>query len=180
MRMDQRQPLSAFQIVNDWPVEKLERIFRLYGEEAKYRRIAKSIVNNRPIESTTELAQIIVSATGRTYGKHPATKTFQAIRIAVNDELNLIEKVIPLWIKLLNPGGRLGIISFHSLEDRVIKQALRYQSGRCICPPNRPECRCGTATRVEILTRKAIQPSDAEIEQNPRARSAKLRACRKI
>jgi 16S rRNA (cytosine1402-N4)-methyltransferase len=111
---------------------------------------------------------------------HPATKTFQALRIAVNRELEGLDRFVDDAIDALEPDGRLVIISFHSLEDRIIKRALRFQSGHCLCPPNQPECRCGAVKRVEILTRKAIQPGAAEIADNPRSRSAKLRACRKI
>ena len=129
MRMDQRQDLTAQTIVNEWTQEELERVLRNYGEEPRARRIAAAIVAQRPVKTTSELANIVARTTGRWTGKHPATRTFQAIRIAVNDELRLLETVMPLWVSMLRPGGRLGIISFHSLEDRLVKRFFLEHGG---------------------------------------------------
>ncbi|HVS78981.1 MAG TPA: 16S rRNA (cytosine(1402)-N(4))-methyltransferase RsmH, partial [Candidatus Saccharimonadales bacterium] len=170
MRMDQRQEMSAEQIVNDWSEDKLARILKTYGEEPKARRIARAIIERRPIESTSQLAAIIENAAGRrlTHARvHPATRSFQAIRIAVNDEINQLQKALPLIPALLRPGGRLAIISFHSLEDRLVKQFLAENSG------NRYDA------QLKLLTKKPLTASLDEIASNPRARSAKLRAAAK-
>lgn len=185
MRMDRSQKLTAADLVNDLSERELARIIFEYGEERASRRIAHRIVKERavaPITTTTQLADLVVRAVHQKghWRIHPATKTFQALRIAVNRELEGLDQFVADAVDGLEPGGRLVIITFHSLEDRIIKQALRFQSGRCVCPPNQPECRCGTTRRVEILTRKAIQPGADEITDNPRSRSAKLRACQKI
>ena len=163
MRMDQRQELTAEKIVNEWSAEQLEQILRNYGEEPKARRIANAIVANRPIATTSKLANIVARTTGRWSGKHPATRTFQAIRIAVNDELRLLERVMPLWVALLRPGGRLGIISFHSLEDRLVKRFFLELGG------NRFDA------TLAIVTKQPVVATTQEIAINPRARSAKLR-----
>src|SRR5262245_16155264 len=185
MRMDRSEGGTAADLVNTLDESELSDLIFKYGEERAARRIARAIVRGRaksPITTTAQLADLVIKAVHQKghWRIHPATRTFQALRIAVNRELEGLDQFVADAIDLLEPGGRLVIITFHSLEDRIIKQALRFQSGRCQCPPNTPECRCGTAKRVEILTRKAIQPGDAEVDQNPRARSAKLRACRKI
>jgi 16S rRNA (cytosine1402-N4)-methyltransferase len=168
MRMDQRQDLTAEIIVNEWSAENLEQILRNYGEEPKARRIANAIVANRPIKTTSELANIVARTTGRWTGKHPATRTFQAIRIAVNDELRLLERVMPLWVQLLRPGGRLGIISFHSLEDRLVKRFFLEHGGDRF-----------DATMI-IVTKQPVVASSHELASNPRSRSAKLRVAAKI
>jgi 16S rRNA (cytosine1402-N4)-methyltransferase len=168
MRMDQRQELTAEIIVNEWDEHDIEQILRLYGEEPRAKRIARSIVGKRPLKNTEDLANAVVSATGRKIGKHPATRTFQAIRIAVNDELRLIEKVIPLWVELLNPGGRLGIISFHSLEDRIVKHYFAELGG------DRYD------STLKLLTKQPVAATNLELEFNPRSRSAKLRVAAKI
>jgi 16S rRNA (cytosine1402-N4)-methyltransferase len=168
MRMDQSQELTANTIVNSWDASSIERILRQYGEEPKAKRITKSIMGSRPINDTTELANAVVRATGRFTGKHPATRTFQAIRIAVNDELRLIERVIPLWVELLNPGGRLGIISFHSLEDRIVKHYFAEKGG------NRYD------SSLKVLTVRPVVATTDELAFNPRSRSAKLRVAVKI
>ena len=168
MRMDQRQELTAEKIVNEWSAEQLEHILRNYGEEPKARRIASAIVANRPIATTSKLADIVARTTGRWSGKHPATRTFQAIRIAVNDELRLLERVMPLWVALLRPGGRLGIISFHSLEDRLVKRFFLELGGDRF-----------DAT-LSIVTKQPVVASSQEIAFNPRSRSAKLRVAAKI
>ncbi len=185
MRMDRSQKLTAADLVNQLTERELADIIFEYGEERAARRIAHRIVAERakaPITTTAELADLVVRVVhpkGR-WRIHPATRTFQALRIAVNRELDGLDQFVADAVDVLESGGRLVVITFHSLEDRIIKQALRFQSGHCVCPPNQPECRCGTAKRVEILTRKAVQPREDEIAANARARSAKLRACRKI
>lgn len=168
MRMDQRQTLTAQTIVNEWSAEELERILRTYGEEPKARRIAHAIVNGRPIATTDELAKTVARTAGRWTGKHPATRTFQAIRIAVNDELRLLERVMPLWMQLLHPGGRLGIISFHSLEDRLVKRYFSENGG------DRYD------SSLHIVTKQPVVASAEELAFNPRSRSAKLRVAAKI
>lgn len=167
MRMDQTQSLSAHQVVNDYSVEQLIDILERYGEEPKARRIAKAIADSRPIQSTTELAQIVANQWPGHSRVHPATRTFQAIRIAVNDELLQLTEALPIWLELLKPGGRLVIISFHSLEDRIVKQFLAARSG------NRYDA------ELQLLTKNPVTASDTELVSNPRARSAKLRAAAK-
>jgi 16S rRNA (cytosine1402-N4)-methyltransferase len=168
MRMDLNQKLTAGDIVNKYPEEKLTDIFKRYGEEPKSRTIARLIVNNRPYVTTTELAKTVARAWPGRSKVHPATRTFQALRIAVNDELNLLEKSLPLWIKLLRPGGRIAVISFHSLEDRLVKQAFAETSG------DRYDA------ELKLLTKRPVEGSKPELVFNPRARSAKLRAAVKI
>lgn len=166
MRMDQRQTLSAANVVNDYSEAELTDILWRYGEEPKSRQIARLIVRNRPFKTTTELANIVKKAWPGHSKVHPATRTFQAVRIAVNDELGLLEKALPLWISLLKPGGRLAVISFHSLEDRVVKRTLAEYAE-------------GYEGTIELLTKKPATASDHELVFNPRARSAKLRAAAK-
>jgi len=168
MRMDQTQTLDAYEIINVYSEKKLANIIKDYGEDPKYIKIANLIVHNRPIKNTTELAKIVSKAWPGHSKTHPATRTFQAIRIAVNDELNLINKSIPIWIDLLKPGGRIVIISFQSLEDRIVKQALAERSG------NRLDA------ILKLLTKKPIVATKDELVFNPRSRSAKLRAAVKI
>jgi 16S rRNA (cytosine1402-N4)-methyltransferase len=163
MRMDNRQLLTAATIVNEWEEADIARILRVYGEEPKANKIARAIAKGRPIATTTELANLVARTTGRWSGKNPATRTFQAIRIAVNDELGLLERVLPLWVSLLSPGGRLGVISFHSLEDRIVKQFFAEYGGD----------RYDSALR--IVTQQPVVASANEIAFNPRSRSAKLR-----
>jgi 16S rRNA (cytosine1402-N4)-methyltransferase len=186
MRLDQREVLTAKEIINNYDQKKLEKIIKEYGEEKFARAIVRKIGEyrkNKAIETTLELTKIIESAVPEKY-KHgrisPATKTFQALRIEVNAELENLEKFIPQAIDILSPGGRLGIITFHSLEDRIVKNKFRENARGCICPRDFPECRCGHEAKVKIITRKPIIPSNREIEENPRARSAKLRVCEKI
>lgn len=185
MRMDRSQKLTAADLVNDLSERELADIIFEYGEERAARRIARRIVRERAvaaITTTEQLADLVIKAIHLKghWRIHPATKTFQALRIAVNRELEGLGQFVADAVDALDEGGRLVVITFHSLEDRIIKQALRFQSGRCQCPPKEPECRCGATRRVEILTRKAIQPGAGEVADNPRSRSAKLRACRKI
>jgi 16S rRNA (cytosine1402-N4)-methyltransferase len=165
---------------------EIARIIYEYGEERKSRRIASRIVWKReqgePIETTKQLADLVEKAIGR--GKqdktHPATRTFQALRIAVNGELDILEQFIRDSVDVLNKDGRLAVITFHSLEDRIVKQTFQKLAGKCFCPPRLPSCACGAKKEIEILTKKPIVPSELETEENPRARSAKLRACLKI
>jgi 16S rRNA (cytosine1402-N4)-methyltransferase len=179
MRMDETGGQTAADLVNHLPERELADLIYRYGEERRSRRIARAIVKARPIRRTTELAQVVSGAMagkGRHQTKiHPATRTFQALRIAVNDELGALERALPQAIKLLKPGGRLAVISFHSLEDRIVKQYFRQESQDCICPPEQPVCTCRHKASIHIITKRPIMPSSAEVNVNPRARSAKLR-----
>lgn len=185
MRMDTGQATTAADLVNSLGESELADIIYRYGEEPGSRRIARAIVRERqrrPIDTTTRLAEIVATAL-KLKGRrriHPATRTFQALRIAVNEELENLEQFIEAAIGRLKSGGRLAIISFHSLEDRIVKQAFKVQSGQCICPPDLPVCHCGAQPRVEILTRKPVTPTEEELRSNVRARSAKLRVCRRV
>lgn len=186
MRMDQTRPLTAYDVVNTYGEEELADIIRRYGEERFYRRIARRIVERRrerPIQTTKELADLIkqsIPAKARETGPHPAKRTFQAIRIAVNDELGALSQSLAQAVPLLKPGGRLVVITFHSLEDRICKQFFKEQSAPCTCPPGLPQCVCGKKPTLKIVTKKPILPSPEEIEQNPRSRSAKMRVAEKI
>jgi 16S rRNA (cytosine1402-N4)-methyltransferase len=184
MRMDRRQSPDASEIVKTFPVRELARILREYGEEPRARRIAFAIDAERKrgrIASTKELADLVARVAGKKRGHiHPATRTFQALRIAVNRELENLEGFLDDGYELLHPGGRMVIISFHSLEDRLVKRAFRKWSRSCICPPKTPVCRCGWSQKVKLLTSSPRTPSDLELRQNPRARSAKLRAVERI
>jgi len=187
MRMDARgDDETAAELLARLPEEEIARIIFEYGEERKSRRIARWIVERREegraIETTAELAELVARAVGykRTDRIHPATRTFQALRIAVNHELEGLEAFLEASIDLLQPSGRLVVISFHSLEDRIVKRTLRRLAGQCECDRRLPVCACGARRAVEILTRRPVTPSEAELDENPRARSAKLRACRKL
>ena len=185
MRMDREQSLSARDVVNDYSEDELIRILFRYGEEKYARSISRAIVNHRqqaPIESTMELVAIIQNAVPASYRreKHPARKTFQALRIEVNGELDALLEVLPQAVARLHPGGRLCVITFHSLEDRIVKKFMQEKARDCICPPGLPICICNHPAELEILSRKPITASDEECETNPRSRSAKLRAARKI
>jgi 16S rRNA (cytosine1402-N4)-methyltransferase len=166
------------------PVAEIERILRDYGEEPQARRIASAIGTERtskPVETTGALAALVARVKGRrNQRQHPATQTFQALRIAVNRELESLELFLENGYGLLQPGGRMAIISFHSLEDRRVKNAVRKWSRSCLCPPYAPRCQCGWSQKVRVLTKKPIVPSRREVEGNPRARSAKLRAVERI
>lgn len=183
MRFDptSSQPTAA-ELVNTLDPDELADIFYQYGEEQHSRKLARAIVQARPLESTRQLAAVIEQAMPRRRGDkiHPATRVFQALRIAVNDELGAVKKVLPLAIDLLRAGGRLGVISFHSLEDRIVKQAFKLASTDCICPPNVPICVCGHVATVRLINRKPITATEAEIAHNPRSRSAKLRIVEKL
>ena len=184
MRMDRRQSIDARQIVNSYAAEDLARIFREYGEEPQARRLARAIVEERrsgPLQSTGELARLIGRIKGRgRHEHHPATQVFQALRIAVNQELDHVRRFLESGYETLLPNGRMAIISFHSLEDRLVKTAFRKWSRACLCPPRALRCQCGWSQKVKLLTKRPIVPSAGEIQANPRARSAKLRAVERI
>ncbi len=186
MRMDRGRGVSARDLVNSLPEQELKRIIREYGEDMMAGKIAKAIVARRresAIETTRELAGIILNAVPphvRRMKIHPATRTFQALRIAVNDELNHLYRAINEGTGLLKDGGRFVIISFHSLEDRIVKNQFRSWEKGCICPPDFPRCTCDRKARLKVLTRKPVVPGDEEVAANPRARSAKLRAAERI
>ena len=186
MRMNNEDPLTAHTVVNTWSQEELKRILYTYGEERYAPQIAAAICRRReerPIETTLELVDIIRSAmpaAALREKQHPAKRSFQAIRIAVNDELGSVEKVMRDAIPALNPGGRLAIITFHSLEDRIVKTGMADASKGCTCPPHFPVCVCGKKPAVKLISRKPITSTEEELERNPRARSAKLRVCEKI
>ena len=186
MRMNGEDALDARQIVNTWSYEELKRILYNYGEERYAPRIAGAICKRReeaPIETTLELVDIIrgaMPAAALREKQHPAKRSFQAIRIAVNDELGSVERVMKGAVPCLNPGGRLAVITFHSLEDRIVKNAMAEAAKGCICPREFPVCVCGRKPQVKIITRKPITATDDELAANPRARSAKLRVCEKL
>ncbi|MBQ7767997.1 MAG: 16S rRNA (cytosine(1402)-N(4))-methyltransferase RsmH [Oscillospiraceae bacterium] len=186
MRMNSQDKLSAYEVVNTWSQEELKRILFDYGEERYAPRIASAICRRREektIETTLELVDVIRSAMppqALREKQHPAKRSFQAIRIAVNDELGSVEKAMRDAIPLLNPGGRLAVITFHSLEDRIVKNAMAEAAKGCTCPPNFPVCVCGKKPAVKLISRKPIVATDEELEANPRSRSAKLRVCEKL
>ena len=186
MRMNSEDTLSAYDVVNSWSFEELKRILFDYGEERYAPKIASAICKKReekPIETTLELVDVIrraMPAQALREKQHPAKRSFQAIRIAVNDELGSVEKVMKDAIPCLNHGGRLAVITFHSLEDRIVKTAMASAAKGCTCPPSFPVCVCGKKPQVQVITRKPIVSTDEELERNPRARSAKLRVCEKV
>jgi 16S rRNA (cytosine1402-N4)-methyltransferase len=186
MRMDPTSPRSAADVVNDADERELETIFRRFGEERYARPIARAIARRRrerPFERTGELVETIkaaMPAPARFGDGHPAKRVFQALRIAVNDELGSLERALPAAVEMLRPGGRLAVISFHSLEDRIVKNFLRQEARGCVCPPEFPVCVCGRAPVVRLLTKKAVKPSQREVAANPRAGSARLRAAAKV
>lgn len=184
MRMDRRQSFDAYRLVNTYPVSELHRILRDYGEEPAARRIAQAIDaarKRKPVETTAELAGLVSRVVGRKRGgMHPATRTFQALRIAVNRELENLEVFLHDAYELLLPEGRIVVISFHSLEDRLVKTAFRRWNKHCLCPPKAPFCRCGWSQKARLLTPRPLRPSREEIQANPRARPAKLRAAERV
>lgn len=186
MRMDPQSPVTAAQLVNTLPAAELTRILREYGEERWASRIAATIVRVRerqPLTTTGQLVEVVkqaIPAAARRRGRHPARRTFQALRIAVNDELNALRAGLRAAVEALKPGGRVVVISFHSLEDRIVKQTFADLAAGCRCPPELPECRCGREAAVRVLTRKPLVPTEAEIQSNPRARSARLRAAQRL
>ncbi len=182
MRMDRNLPLTAEEVLNRYPERDLANLIYRYGEEPRSRVIARIIIRARPLRSTRQLADLIAKTTrSKGYHRiHPATRTFQALRIYVNDELGRLSQFLRSAVDLLACGGRLVVISFHSLEDRIVKEVFRSLSRDCICPPGLPQCVCGNKRVLKILTRKPIQPEPRETDENPRARSAKLRAVQKL
>ena len=186
MRMNNNDSLDAYTVVNTWSQEELKRILYTYGEERYAPQIASAICHKRednPISTTFELVDIIRSAMppmALREKQHPAKRSFQAIRIAVNDELGAVETIMNDAAGLLNPGGRLAIITFHSLEDRIVKLGMNEWAKGCTCPPNFPVCVCGKKPLVRVINRKPVTASETELEENPRSRSAKLRVCEKI
>ena len=186
MRMNREDDLTAYDVVNSYDRDELTRIIREYGEERWASRIAAFIVRARaekPVESTSELVELIkeaIPARARRSGPHPAKRTFQAIRIEVNDELGELSRAVDEYLDVMNPGGRLCIITYHSLEDRIVKQKLQKRADPCTCPPEFPVCVCGKKADIRKVTRKPIVAEASELDLNPRARSAKLRVCEKI
>jgi 16S rRNA (cytosine1402-N4)-methyltransferase len=186
MRFDPTAEIpTAADLANTLSEDELAWLLRDYGEERRARRIARAVVASRPFHTTAALAAVIEQAAPRGPRRlradiHPATRTFQALRIAVNDELGALERVLPLAVELLKPGGRLVVISFHSLEDRIVKTFMRRESSDCICPPEQPICTCDHHATLRLMARKPIMPDDEEVEANPRARSARLRIAERV
>jgi 16S rRNA (cytosine1402-N4)-methyltransferase len=180
MRFNPDQEITAADIVNTTPEARLAQIIKTYGEEIHSYRIAREIVKGRPIETTLQLAQLIEKTIGRRGKIHPATRTFQALRIAVNHELEHLETALKQAVDLLGYEGRLVVISYHSLEDRIVKQFMQKEAKGCICPPGTPTCVCGHTPSLRLINKKVITPTEMEIDLNPRSRSAKLRAAERI
>ncbi len=181
MRFDPRNPLRAADLVNTLSEADLADLLWRYGEEHHARRVARAIVQARPLASTRELAEVVARASGERSGRiHPATRTFQALRIAVNQELQSLEEFLPKAVDSLAPGGRLAVIAFHSLEDRIVKQYFHRESRDCICPPEQPVCTCGHTATIREISRHVVKPAIEETQQNMRARSARLRVAEKI
>ena len=182
MRFDPTQEVTAHQVVNDTRQESLAEIIWRFGEEPRARRVARAVLAERPIETTTRLAEVVARAVGSRVrrGIHPATRTFQAIRIAVNRELENIGQGLNHAIGALATGGRLAVISYHSLEDRLVKGVIRREAASCICPPETPQCVCDHSPRVRLIGRRAVKPTTDEIQANPRSRSARLRVVERI
>jgi 16S rRNA (cytosine1402-N4)-methyltransferase len=183
MRMDPAQRLTAHEVVNEYTVEELTRVIRGYGEERFAARIARAIERARPVESTAALAEVVrgaIPAPARRTGGHPARRTFQALRIEVNDELGALDAVLPAAVDALEAGGRVAAISYHSLEDRRVKKFFNDEANGCVCPPDFPVCTCGAEARLRILTRRPVRPPAAEIAENRRASAARLRAAERV
>ncbi|NPV09322.1 MAG: 16S rRNA (cytosine(1402)-N(4))-methyltransferase RsmH [Anaerolineae bacterium] len=180
MRFDPRTRRTAGELVNRLEEKELARILRRYGEEPLARHIAHLIVESRPVRSASELADIVSRAAPRHRASDSLARTFQALRIAVNEELEALEEGLQQAVELLRPGGRLAVISFHSLEDRIVKQFLRQESATCTCPPDMPVCACGAVPRLRLVNRRPIFPTDDEVEMNPRSRSARLRVAERV
>ncbi len=180
MRFDPRNPVRAADLVNELSESELADLLSRYGEEHRARQVARAIVGARPLETTTQLARVVAGVTGSGRpGMHPATRTFQALRIAVNHELDALEEFLPEAVSVLAPGGRLAVISFHSLEDRIVKHYFRRESQDCICPPRQPVCTCGHRAVINIVNKQIIRPDETEVKENPRSRSARLRVVEK-
>jgi 16S rRNA (cytosine1402-N4)-methyltransferase len=181
MRFNPEQVLTAVDLVNILPENRVAELLIEYGDEYRGKQIARNIVKNRPIASTTQLAEIISEAVGGRHGKiHPATKTFLALRIMVNHELENLRNALGQTVNCLIPGGRLVVISYHSIEDRVVKQFIKRETSGCICPPQAPVCICGHEPTLKVIAKNIITPSPEEIKKNPRSRSAKLRVVERI
>jgi len=181
MRFDPDGEQRAADLVNSLSEKELADLIYRYGEEHRSRRIARAIVSARPINSTLALAKVVAGSSGKGYQRiHPATRTFQALRIATNQELDAVQAVLPIAIQALAPGGRLSVIAFHSLEDRLVKTYFRQESKDCICPPRQPICTCDHKAVLRLISRKPIRPGEEEISTNPRARSARLRVAEKL
>lgn len=183
MRMDPLRSLSADTVVNNYDEPRLADVIQRYGEERFARRIARAVVKARPISDTAQLADVVkeaIPAATRRTGPHPARRTFQAIRIEVNDELGSLEEVLPAAVEAMEPGGRIVVLAYHSLEDRIVKRFFVEEASGCVCPPSFPVCNCGAEARVRILTRRPIKPGAEEVEDNPRASAAKLRAAQRV
>lgn len=183
MRMDTAADLTADDVVNRYGEEELAQVIRMHGEERFARRIARAIVASRPVRSTGELAAVVteaIPAPARRSGPHPARRTFQALRIEVNAELREIDEVLPVTVDRCEPGGRIAVLSYHSLEDRRVKRFFASQAQDCVCPPGLPVCACDARAELRVITRRAVVPSEAEKERNPRSRSARLRAAERL
>lgn len=181
MRFDPDGAQTAADLVNDLPEKELADIIYLYGEERRSRTVARAIVKARPLQTTTQLAAVVARALRAKRGRiNPATRTFQALRIAVNNELDTLKAALPQALAALKKGGRLAVIAFHSLEDRIVKQFMRRESRDCICPPEQPICDCDHKASITLLSARPMRPQSAEVESNPRARSARLRVAEKI
>lgn len=181
MRFDESQTITAADVVNEYSEQELANAIYKYGEERGSRRIAKAILSARPLRTTTQLADVVARSVGRPRGRiHPATRTFQAIRMVVNGELENVEAGLEQSIQLLEKGGRLAVISYHSLEDRLVKNILRRESRDCICPPETPQCVCGHMATLRLVSRRVVKPTKEEIEANPRSRSARLRVAERV
>jgi 16S rRNA (cytosine1402-N4)-methyltransferase len=180
MRFDLTQKLTAAELLNTLDETELANLFYQYGEETDSRRMARLIVNNRPLTTTSELATLLAGKQPRRGRLHPATKVFQALRIAVNQELAMVEAGLKAAVALLRPGGRLAVIAFHSLEDRIVKQFMRRLNQDCICPPQQPVCTCQAQATLRLVQRRAIKATAAEIAANPRSRSARLRVAERL
>jgi 16S rRNA (cytosine1402-N4)-methyltransferase len=181
MRFDPSAPETATDLVNNLQAGELADLLIRFGEEPRARRVAQAIVAARPITTTRQLADVVARSAGYRGGRtHPATRTFQALRIAVNGELEAVEKGLQQAMACLRPGGRLAVISFHSLEDRAVKQFIRRESTDCLCPPRQPVCTCGHVAGLKEITRSPVRPEDDEVRQNPRARSARLRVAERL
>ncbi len=182
MRFDRSQELTAHHVVNEYGEQELADLIYALGEERKSRRIARAIVRSRPIDDTVELAEVVRRSMGRQPRRHthPATRTFQAIRMETNGELAAVEEGVLGAIEVLGPGGRLAVISYHSLEDRLVKRLLARESSSCVCPPEAASCRCRHQPRIRLVNRRVVKPSRSEVETNPRSRSAKLRVAERL
>ena len=182
MRFDPGQKLTAHQVVNEWNERSLADVIYQLGEESRSRRVARAIVRSRPIETTTRLAEVVAQALGpRRRGRvHAATRTFQAIRMAVNGELDNLERALEAAMTVLGAGGRLAVIGYHSLEDRLVKRTFGREASGCICPPSTPECVCSHTATVRLVNRRVLRPSEEEVRANPRSRSARMRVVARI